>query len=376
MREILSVAEKWAGEGRPFAIATVVATRLSSPRELGASMIVGAEGEVFGNVSGGCVEGAVYDLCLNALHDRRAVVESYGFSDETAFSVGLTCGGVVDVLVRPIFPDTDDVAAILRLAELDRADVPAALGIVVSGAQLGSSILVTEESQFGGAWTDVEAPLSLVADVRAGLVAHSPRMLGYDDKGCSSDSAEATRMLVLPFSNAPRLIIVGAVEFSVALARLGSVCGFDVTVVDARPVFTDARRFPEADRVVVQWPDAYLASTPIDERTAICVLSHDSKFDVPAIRTALSTRAGYIGAMGSRRTHEDRLDRLEEAGIDRRAAQRVHSPIGLALGGRSPEETALSILAEIIAVRHDGRAVPLSESTGSIHKSDNAIAEL
>ena len=183
-------------------------------------------------------------------------------------------------------------------------------------------------------------------------------------------------MLGLPFPHAPRLIIIGAVEFSVALSRLGAASGFEVTVCDPREAFASPARFPDAHEVVHEWPHDYLARTPIDARTAICVLTHDPRFDVPALAVALRSPAGYVGAMGSRRTHDDRARRLADAGLTDVETQRLRSPIGLALGGRTPEETALSILAEIVMVRSGGRGGALRDTTGPVHPAVSTPREL
>ena len=328
MREILAPAARWVREGRPFAIATVVGVSGSAPRPIGASMIVSDAG-VFGNVSGGCVEGAVYERCLDAIATGAVAVESFGYSDGEAVAVGLTCGGAVDVLVRPVPPQSEAAAALALLAERDAAAVPTRFRLAIAGARAG--VGVVEEAIAGETGADADAD-AIVVEVGA----------------------------------RPRLIVVGAVEFAVALARLGAAVGMRVTVVDPREVFAAADRFPGAE-VVVDWPDRYLGTQELDARTSVCVLSHDPRFDVPALRRALASGAGYVGAMGSRRTHDDRMRRLREAGVADRDLVRLRSPIGLDLGGVSADETALSILAEIVADRHGGSGARLSTLAGPIH---------
>lgn len=337
MREILSPAAQWVREGRPFAIATVVAVAGSAPRPVGSSMIVSDAG-VFGNVSGGCVEGAVYERCLEAIAAGAASVESFGYSDGEGLAVGLTCGGAVDVLVRPVTPSTAAAAELALLAERDATGIPTRFRLVTSGPLLGSGAVV-------------EA----------------------DRDGATQRAGDADA-IVVEVGSRPRLIIVGAVEFAVALARLGAAMGHRVVVVDPREVFAAAGRFPTAE-VVVDWPDRYLAAQRLDGPTAICVLSHDPRLDVPALRVALASGADYVGAMGSRRTHDDRLTRLRAAGVGAVELARLRSPIGLDLGGVSAEETALSILAEIVADRRGGSGARLSEVAGPIHAAGRAEGE-
>ncbi|GAA1704041.1 XdhC family protein [Microbacterium sediminicola] len=330
MRDIARTAAAWVREGRPFALATLVSAQISSPRELGASMIVDAAGEVLGNVSGGCVEAAVYDLCLRAIDSGEATRSRYGISEETAFAAGLTCGGIIDVLVTPVAPGS---AAARTLVDLDEALAlrePVSLTLVIGGPAGGGGLILSRE-------------------------------------GRSPDVAPDSEVLTLEFPHRPRLIIIGAVEFSVAVSRIGAASGFEVSVCDPREVFATTARFPDAVEIDHRWPHEYLAATQITADTAICVLTHDARFDVPALEVALGSAAGYVGVMGSRRTHDERLARLRAAGIDEATLARLHSPIGLALGGRSPEETALSILAEIVMVRAGGTGMPLGQTRGAIH---------
>lgn len=364
MREILDPAAAWVAEERQFALAVLVSAQASSPRELGAAMIVDADGVVFGNVSAGCVDGDVHDLCLQAIESGESTRVRYGISDETAFEAGLSCGGVIDVLVLPVLRGTSAAAAIadLRAAILRRE--PCALGVVTAGRSRGTLVLARE-----GADAETDVPATADPGIRSALTADLER-LRTDAHALTlryGTDVDAMEVLGLPFPHAPRLIIIGAVEFSVALSRLGAASGFEVTVCDPREAFASPARFPDAHEVVHEWPHDYLARTPIDARTAICVLTHDPRFDVPALAVALRSPAGYVGAMGSRRTHDDRARRLADAGLTDVETQRLRSPIGLALGGRTPEETALSILAEIVMVRSGGRGGALRDTTGPVH---------
>jgi len=180
-------------------------------------------------------------------------------------------------------------------------------------------------------------------------------------------------VMVESFAPRPRMLVFGAIDFAAAVASIGRFLGFHVTVCDARARFATPARFPEADEVVVDWPHRYLETTQVDARTAICVLTHDPKFDVPVLEVALATAAGYIGVMGSRRTHDDRLERLRERGVDEAALERLRSPIGLDLGARTPQETAVSIAAELIMQRHGGSGHPLRDIDGPIHHETSAV---
>ncbi|MEV8135515.1 XdhC family protein [Microbacterium aurantiacum] len=358
MRDVLEPARTRLDRGEPFALAVLVDAYASAPREVGTAMLVDAAGQVFGNVSAGCVDGAVYELCLQALASGESTRSRYGISDERAFAAALTCGGVIDVLVVPVVPGSRAAEALRVVIDAVERREAVALGIVTDAASGGGALLAVTEA---GAVGDVPAFAVAEADLRRVAHAAAPVALRY-----AGDPNGATEVLAVPFPHAPRLIVVGAVEFSVALARLGAASGFEVTVCDPRDVFARPDRFPGAT-VVHDQPGRYLAATPIDERTAVCVLTHDERFDVDAISAALASPAAYVGAMGSRRTHDDRLSRLRAAGVTDAALARLRSPIGLALGGRTPEETALSILAEIVLVRAGGSGEPLRETRGPIH---------
>lgn len=370
--EVLRFAENWMQTGQSFALATVVNAKSSAPLPVGSSMVIGPQGEIFGSVSGGCVESAVFELGTEAIRDGNAVLQRFGISDEAAFTVGLTCGGIIDVLVQPVVAGSKLALLIQQFAVLTAAGVPVTWAATTGGpGMLGRTALVCEDSAYGEDWVPSVSP-QLLHDLRSRLVPGHPTTLAYDGDGCAANSLDddsVTRVFALPFTRAPRLIIVGAVEYAVPLSRLGKFLGFAVTVCDARPAFTSSARFPDADEIVIGWPDRHLAGTAIDERTAIIVLTHDEKFDVLAIKAALDSAAGYIGAMGSRRTHELRLERLSAAGVDSDEFGRIHSPIGLALGGRSAEETALAIMAEIVLVRNGGSSDRLSVLSGPIHEN-------
>jgi xanthine dehydrogenase accessory factor len=378
MREVLSDLLPWWEAGETVGMGTVVATFQSAPRPAGASMLVGPDGSAVGSVSGGCVEGAVYELAKDVVANGDPVLQRYGVSDEVALGAGLTCGGILDIYVEQVSRDTfpqlgavaDDVAA----------GRPVAVATVVEHpdpAYVGRRMFLRPPAP--GAGPQVETAGSLgsdriddaVRDDALGLLANGhSATLGYGPDG--ERRGEGMRVFVWAFAPPPRMIVFGAIDFAAAVARIGGFLGYHVTVCDARPVFATATRFPEADEVVVTWPHRYLAgeaeSGRIDGRTVLCVLTHDPKFDVPLLEVALRLpEVGYIGAMGSRRTHEDRLQRLREAGLTQAEIARMSSPIGLDLGARTPEETAVSIAGEIIALRWGGGGARLAQTSGRIH---------
>jgi xanthine dehydrogenase accessory factor len=378
MLDIATELDRWSGRGEPYAVATVVSTGGSAPRQPGAALAVDGEGNAVGSVSGGCVEGAVYELCRQALSGEgpQAVVERFGYSDEDAFAVGLTCGGVIDVLVQRIDPRTrPEVVRALSAAASGEA---AAVARITSGPGelLGRALLVRGDGSYEGSLGDDERDRTAAGEARAMLAAGRTGTvrIGADGSRCGVPLT----LLVESSVPAPRMLVFGAIDFAAALVRAGRFLGYEVTVCDARPVFATERRFPEADEVVVDWPHRYLdaeeAAGRLDGRTAICVLTHDAKFDIPLLERALRLPVAYVGAMGSRRTHLQRLDRLRESGLSEPALLRLHSPIGLDLGARTPEETALSIAAEIVAERYGGSGARLTGAGVPIHRASAPAA--
>jgi xanthine dehydrogenase accessory factor len=365
VRDILAQIMKWWEAGEPFGLATVVRTFHSAPREPGAAMAVSAGGEAVGSVSGGCVEGAVYELAQQVLQSGTPVLQTYGVSDDDAFSIGLTCGGIIDIFVEPVsrdlFPGLGAVAAAITAGD------PVAVATVVSGpGQVGARRVIGPGARVTGSLAAGGRLDQAVDDDARGMLAQG--LTGVRHYGQHGERRlDDLSVFVHSFAPPPRMVVFGAIDFAAAVARAGKFLGYRVTVCDARPVFATRARFPDADEVVVEWPHRYLAQVPVDERTVICVLTHDPKFDVPVLEIALRTPAGYIGAMGSRRTHSDRLARLREAGLTDAELSRLRSPIGLDLGARTPEETAVSVAAELIQLRWGGSGVPLTETAGRIH---------
>jgi xanthine dehydrogenase accessory factor len=378
MRDVLDTLLTAWRSGQTAGLVTVVRTFRSAPRDPGASMLVTADGAATGSVSGGCVEGAVYELAIDAIGGASPMLERYGVSDDDAFAVGLTCGGILDVFVEPVsrttFPELEAVAADVE------AGRPVAVATIIEHldpARVGQRLVVRPDGA-EGTLGSAEADQRVADDVRGLLAGGITATLGFGPEG--ERMGEGMRVFVNSFAPAPRLIVFGAIDFASALARLGGFLGYFVTVCDARPVFATPARFPDVDELVVRWPDQYLAEQieagRIDERTVLCVLTHDPKFDVPILKVALrGPRVAYIGAMGSRRTHSDRVRRLLKVGLTREEIDVVHSPIGLDLGARTPEETAVSIAAQIIALRWGGSGAQLSTESGPIHRAVELPAE-
>ncbi len=350
MREVHDGLRSWRADGRRFALGTVIRTWSSSPRPAGAVMAVSDSGEVLGSVSGGCVEGAVHDAALRVLDTGRPEVCRFGVSTEDAFAVGLTCGGELEVYVEPV--DAEAPALDALLDSLHRGEGVAYATVL--GADRATHLVRTG---------------SLVEPIGDG----APEVADLMERSANGDRTDVVALergglvLVQSFAPPPRMIVFGAIDFADAVARMGKFLGYRVTVCDARAVFATPTRFPAADDVVVDWPHRYLAGQQVDASTVICVLTHDPKFDLPLLEVALQTGAGFIGALGSRRTHADRLTRLRERGVSEESLARLRAPIGLDLGARSPAETAVSIAAEIIAVREGGSGLPLRDLDAPIH---------
>ena len=365
MRDVLSDIMKWWDAGETFGLATVVRTFRSAPREPGAALAVSADGEVVGSVSGGCVEGAVYELCGEVVAGGQPVLRTYGVSDDDAFAVGLTCGGILDVFVEPVsrelFPELGDLAAAVQREE------PVAVATVISGpGVIGARRIIYADGTTAGSLGAGDRLDDAVDDDARGMLAQGQTAIRrYGTRG--ERRHDELAVFVNSFAPPPRMLVFGAIDFAAAVARVGKFLGYRVTVCDARGVFATPARFRDADEVIVEWPHRYLENATVDERTVICVLTHDPKFDVPLLEVALRTPAGYIGAMGSRRTHQDRLARLREAGLTEPELARLRSPIGLDLGARTPEETAVSIAAELIQLRWGGSGRPLTATDGRIH---------
>ncbi|WP_033319126.1 XdhC family protein [Streptomyces yerevanensis] len=367
MLNIADTLYDWCRAARPFALATIVDVHGSAPLPVGTALAVDTDGNAVGSISGGCVEGAVYELCQQVLADRGAPARArFGYSDDDAFAVGLTCGGELDVLVQHVDPaDQPHLTTALEAVTQGR---PTALAQIIDGPEdlLGRTLsLLGDGSAYDGTLGSPGEDRAVAAQARALL--RAGRTSRIEVGGDADTCPERLSVLVHTHAPRPRMLIFGAVDFAGALSQAGHFLGYRVTVCDARPVFATSTRFPHADDVVVDWPHRYLEHTEVDARTAVCVLTHDAKFDIPLLRLALDLPVGYVGAMGSRRTHDHRLKALREAGVLEDRLAHLHSPIGLDLGAHTSEETAISITAEIIAHTHRGTGLPLTRGTGPIH---------
>ena len=347
MREILSDIRRWRAHGERFALATVVATRRSAPRPVGSKVGVSERGELVGSVSGGCVEADVFGNACEILAGQEPRLLTYGIADDEAFSVGLPCGGEIDVLV-----ETHADAILDRLLAAYEADEHAVLFSVVDANGGGRELLVLEDGELVG---NGPAELADFADelIRGGR----SRLLEVDGHTVFAD------VLGPP----PRLLVLGAVDTAEALCAAGKAIGWRMIVADARGKFATRERIPSADELLVEWPEDVLERVQPDHATAVVVLTHDEKFDLPALAGALPSEAFYVGALGSRRNQERRRERLRERGLDEEALDRLAGPCGLDIGASTPAETAVSILAEILAVRAGRDGGRLTRAAGRIH---------
>jgi len=334
MRELLADLERWRAQGQRVALARVVATRRSAPRPIGSKLAISEGGELAGSVSGGCVENEVYEAAGEVLRCGNPQLLTYGISDGLAMSVGLPCGGEIDVWV-----DEPDPELLARLADVVRRDARA---VVLTDLESGAQNLVLDGED--------ERADELI---RGG---HS-RIVELEGRGVFADV----------FGPPPRLLVYGAVDTAESLCAAAKGIGWHTIVADARGKFATRERMPSADELIVAWPEEALAQVQPDHATAIVVLTHDDKFDVPLLAGALAGDAFYIGALGSRRNQERRRERLLDAGVDESALDRISGPAGLDVGAQSPAETAVSILAEIMAVRAGREGGPLKHASGRIH---------
>ena len=320
MREVLEEINQWSREGEDIAIATVVETWGSSPRPLGSKMLVTRSGKMAGSVSNGCIEGAVFEEAQKVLKSGEPRVAAFGVSDDVAFGVGLACGGHIEVFIQPLNEAHREL-----IAMFNRNEAATLRTNLANGA--------TEAS-----------------------------------KGTPAGSELARRdgdIFTEPFRRPAHLVIIGAIHIAIPLHRLAKLMGYRVTVIDARAKFATKERFPEADEIVVAWPDEAMAKIHVDPSTYVVILTHDPKFDLPALRSVLRGDAGYIGAIGSRKTNEKRFTALRKEGFSEEELAQVHGPIGLDLGSRGADETALGILAEITAARFGGSGVSMKSVRAS-----------
>jgi xanthine dehydrogenase accessory factor len=369
MRDVLDELHRRWSAGETVGVGTVVATFSSAPRDPGAAMLVGTDGTVTGSVSGGCVEGAVYELAQQVVADRAPLLQRYGITDDDAFAVGLTCGGIIDVYVEHV--DNESMPELGEVFQSVHKGQPVAVVTIVEHVESGlvGRHLIVWPEKVSGTLGSSRMNDAVADDARGLLATGRTGVLHYGPDG--QRRGEGMTVFVNSFEPPPRMLVFGAIDFATAMAKIGAYLGYQVTVCDARPVFATASRFPDAHEVVVDWPHRYLKAEAeagrVNRRTTIAVLTHDPKFDVPLLEVALRLDVGYVGAMGSRKTHDDRFSRLRDAGLTESELEKLSSPIGLDLGARTPEETAVSIAAEIISLRWGGGGKRLADLSGRIH---------
>jgi len=355
MQEILATL----ASSEPVALVTVTHSLRSSPLPVGSSMVVGADGSVLGNISAGCVDGDAVLRAEEVLATGVAETAHYGVSDEMAMAVGLACGGEIDIIVS-MGPSADLGRFLVEHAQ---DSVGVALVTVVEPDGLCGRHLAVGPDEALGTTGDVHLDAQLGARARALTASGRSGIVVVEH----IDGEPAVMAVVQVSVPAPRMLVFGAGAYAASLTKVGKVLGYHVTVCDARPVFATGERNPEADEVVVAWPDRYLATTTLDSRSVICSLSHDPKFEIPLLVAALRGPAGYVGALGSRRTAKERAEKLRAEGLTDEEISRLHAPIGLDLGAKTPEETAISVAAEIIAARSGSSALELRSVAGRIH---------
>ncbi|MFE7421062.1 XdhC family protein [Rhodococcus sp. NPDC057529] len=370
MRAVLDALVRQLELDEPCALATIVRTSRSAPAAPGTAMLVRADGSAVGSLSGGCIEGAVHDVAATVLTTGAPVIERYGLADDE-FEVGLPCGGEMEILVEQLTPA--DRPDLIRLRDDVKCRRMVAVATVLEHPSLqhrGRHLTVSTDDHTGSTGS-AHLDAVFVEQVRELMRVGRSEVMQLTDGGESTISA-----FVEVMAPTPRMIIYGATEIGSAVARQGRLLGNYVTLCDARTLFATRDRFPDVDELIVEWPHRHLSAEVtagrVDENTVLCILTHDPKFDIPLLDVALRLpHLGYIGAMGSRRIHQDRVKQLREAGLGRDELARLHSPIGLDLGAHTPAETAVSIVAEIVASRHGGEGRSLRSGAGPIHHRRN-----
>jgi xanthine dehydrogenase accessory factor len=363
VQQSAEVVSDWLRESRRVVAATLVAVDGSAPLDVGASVYVEEDGTLEGSVTGGCVEGAVAQEALDILeHGHPPRLATYGISDDLAGTVGLMCGGTVHIFIHEIRADARE--AVLAGLEALREERPAAVATLLDSGAAGRKLYVDGDRRLGGLGGPALLDDNVEREARGLMVQGQSTIRSYGADGATLGSG--LRVHVSAFAEPPRVIVFGAIDFAAALAQLARGLGYRVTIADPRRPFLASPRFSSAADTVAAWPDAVLDETTLGPRDAVLVFTHDPKLDVPALQAALATDAGYIGALGSRKTTQDRNARLREAGVSEEQLARVFAPIGLDIGAATVEETAVAILAEMIARRAGRAGGPLREGSGSI----------
>lgn len=343
MREIWTEMNKWQSEGKRLAIATVVKVSGSSLRPEGSKMLLNSDGEIAGSVTGGCVEGAVFEETKHVLKSGNPKLLSYGVSNEQAWEVGLSCGGSVEIFVEAL--DTPNWKAVADgIKEAIEEKKIAAVSTIVSGEGLGMKMVFNKEGKITGNLGSGTLENELMSAI--------PEHNWTTNKPLAVTMADEKVVFVDFLVPPPRLMIVGASHIAIPLVDLANTLGYQTIVIDARSAFATKERFPHADELIVGWPSEVLEQLKIDAASCVVCLSHDEKLDNPALLHAINSPARYIGALGSRVTHANRLAALREEGATEEQLKRIHAPVGLKIGARSPAEIALSIMAEIVTVTH------------------------
>lgn len=357
MLEHLAALAQWHAAGRRGALATLVGIERSAPRDPGASMAICEDGELRGSISGGCVEAALVDEARHVFAGGGARRRFYGVSDSQAQAVGLSCGGTLQIFIDE--PNPKFVEQVYAALQADRRLLATALRV----DELQPARLAIFADGSCGSLGNRDLDDAICTELRAGGAAQENSLRQYGDEGEPHGDVEVFIERLTP---RPRMYVFGAIDFAGAMLSVARLLGYEAVLCDARSAFATADRFPQADRIAVAWPDDFLRGEAIDANSAIVAMTHDEKFDIPLIRAALETPAGYIGIMGSRRTNERRFAQLREAGISEEQLARLNAPIGLNLGARTPEETAIAIAAEIIALRHGRDGGRLTGGAGSL----------
>ncbi len=351
MEEVRTTINDWREAGEPIALATVIQTWGSAPRKAGAKMALTPDGKLAGSVSGGCVEGAVFEEGRDALENQRAKLLSFGVADETAWEVGLACGGNIQVFVEPLALHGNE-AVYTAVDDLITHERAGATATVIGGTderRLGHKLLLSGTGErVGGINTAVDN--ALIPHLQTALQQGQPRRFALE-----VEPAQTLDIFIDVYLPSPQLIMVGGVHIAIALTALAKTLGYRTIVVDPRKAFGSEARFAQADQLIQLWPQKAFAGLTVNENTAVALLTHDPKIDDPALHAVLNSPAFYIGALGSRKTHAKRVTRLEEAGFTADQISRIHGPIGLDINAQNPEEIALSVMAEIVKVRREGR---------------------
>lgn len=358
-----TIASRWLDEGRRVIAATLVEKIGSAPLDPGAEMLVDDTGRIEGTVTGGCVEAALFEEAQAVLGGGAPRVARYGVSDAEAAGVGLMCGGTVHVFVHELDPRNRE--ALAEVAAATSQGRPAALATLLDGERAGAKMAVLEDRSVGSLGVTELLDRSVGREAAGFLDEGLSEVRRYGPGGEVMGSD--VPVLIQAFSSPPRMLIFGAIDFSAVMARVATELGYRVTICDARSAFASSPRYSEAAEVVVDWPDRYMKGRGLGPRDVVLVFTHDPKFDEPALIAGLRSGAGYVGALGSRRTHEKRVERLRQAGLAEQEIARIHAPCGLDIGARTPAETVTSILAEVISTRTGRSGRSLSEESGPIH---------